>query len=172
MDNFQTDRAAANSQTEEAPEWSIRAAEPVDLARISALDARITGQDKPAYWRDMLRRYADGPSDRFFLVAETADSALLGFVIGEVRAWEFGSPPCGWVFAINVDPDIRQSGIGTALFEATCERFAAAGVRSVRTMVDRRDHLILSFFRSQGMMAGPSIELEKEIAAPPRGRAP
>ncbi|MGE0152439.1 MAG: GNAT family N-acetyltransferase [Reyranellaceae bacterium] len=143
----------------------VRAAEPADLPAVAALDQRITAAAKPAYWQDMLRRYGDGPADRYFLVAETADGKLLGFVIGEIRAWEFGSPPAGWVFAINVDPDTRLGGVGTRLFDAVCARFRAAGVRSVRTMVDRRDHLILSFFRSQGMMAGPSLELEMEIGA-------
>jgi ribosomal protein S18 acetylase RimI-like enzyme len=144
--------------------YRIRAAEAADLNNISALEGRITGQPKPAYWRDMLRRYGDGPGDRYFLLAENEAGGLLGFVIGEIRAWEFGSEPAGWVFAINVDPQTRQGGIGTALFDAVCARFRAAGVRSVRTMVDRRDHLILSFFRSQGLMAGPSIELEMELS--------
>jgi ribosomal protein S18 acetylase RimI-like enzyme len=141
----------------------VRAAESADLPAISALDQRITGAAKPAYWQDMLRRYGDGPADRYFLIAETTEGALLGFVIGEIRAWEFGSPPAGWVFAINVDPETRLGGIGTRLFDEVCARFKSAGVRSVRTMVDRRDHLILSFFRSQGMMAGPSLELEMEM---------
>lgn len=143
----------------------VRAAESADLPAISALDQRITGAAKPAYWQDMLHRYGDGSAERYFLVTETGEGRLLGFVIGEIRAWEFGSPPAGWVFAINVDPDTRLGGIGTLLFDAVCARFRAAGVRSVRTMVDRRDHLILSFFRSQGMMAGPSLELEMEIRA-------
>ncbi len=143
----------------------VRAAESADLPAISALDQRITGAAKLAYWQDMLRRYGDGSADRYFLVAETGEGRLLGFVIGEIRAWEFGSPPAGWVFAINVDPETRLGGIGTLLFDAVCARFRAAGIRSVRTMVDRRDHLILSFFRSQGMMAGPSLELEMEIRA-------
>jgi ribosomal protein S18 acetylase RimI-like enzyme len=112
----------------------------------------------------MLGSYAGGGGDRYFLLAEDEGGKLLGFVLGEVRAWEFGSEPAGWVFAINVDPEIRQAGIGTMLFDAVCQRFRQAGVRSVRTMVDRRDHLILSFFRSQGLMAGPSIELEMELA--------
>lgn len=141
----------------------VRSAESADLPAISALDHRITGAAKPTYWQDMLRRYGDGPADRYFLIAETVDGTLLGFVIGEIRAWEFGSPPAGWVFAINVDPETRLGGIGTRLFDEVCARFKAAGVRSVRTMVDRRDHLILSFFRSQGMMAGPSLELEMEM---------
>jgi ribosomal protein S18 acetylase RimI-like enzyme len=149
--------------THETAQFTVRAAESADLPAISALDRRITGIAKPDYWREMLRRYGDGPADRYFLVAETAGGGLLGFVIGEVRAWEFGSPPAGWVFAINVDPETRLGGVGTRLFDEVCTRFKAAGVRSVRTMVDRRDHLILSFFRSQGMMAGPSLELEMEI---------
>ena len=139
----------------------IRAAESQDLSKISALEGKITGQPKPDYWREMLGSYGHG--DRYFLLAEDEAGKLLGFVLGEIRAWEFGSDPAGWVFAINVDPDTRQGGIGTALFDAVCQRFRHAGVRSVRTMVDRRDHLILSFFRSQGLMAGPSIELEMEI---------
>jgi L-amino acid N-acyltransferase YncA len=141
----------------------VRPAESRDLRAIAALDKRITGAAKAAYWQDMLRRFGAGQADCYFLIAETYDGKLLGFVIGEIRAWEFGSPPAGWVFAINVDPDTRLGGIGTLLFDEVCARFRSVGVRSVRTMVDRRDHLILSFFRSQGMMAGPSLQLEMEI---------
>jgi ribosomal protein S18 acetylase RimI-like enzyme len=89
---------------------------------------------------------------------------VVGFVIGEVRDWEFGSPPCGWVFAIDVKPDSRQAGIGTRLLDAICASFRRAGVRKVRTMLGRDNTLILSFFRSQGMMAGPFIPLEMDLA--------
>jgi hypothetical protein len=33
----------------------------------------------------------------------------------------------------------------------------------VRTLVARDNRLVLSFFRSQGMMAAPVVPLEKEI---------
>ena len=62
------------------------------------LDIRITGLTKPAYWEDMFARHDDRPN-RFFLVAESAERRVVGFIIGEIRAWEFGSPPCGWIFA-------------------------------------------------------------------------
>lgn len=146
-----------------APGLTIRPAEPVDMPAVSALDERITKQSKPLYWRNLFGKYGEGPSDRYFLVAEDQKARLVGFIVGEIRAWEFGSPPCGWVFAINVDPEARLAGIGSSLFSALCARFQAAGVGAVRTMVDRRDHLILSFFRSQGLMAGPSLELEMEL---------
>ncbi len=142
----------------------IRSAEPADLPAISALDARLTGEPKATYWQAMLERYAVGPPDRHFLVAETEKGALAGFIAGEVRAWEFGQPAAGWVFAIQVDPRLRLKGTGSALFEALCARFKAQGVARVRTLVERKDHLILSFFRAQGMTAGPSLQLDKELA--------
>lgn len=145
------------------PDIGIRAAEAADLPGIAALDERITGVAKIVYWQWALAHYAAGPPERIFLIAEAPDGALAGFVIGEVRAWEFGAPPAGWVFAIQVDQSLRLARVGTRLFEALCARFRAAGVDRVRTLVDRRDHLILSFFRSQGMTAGPSLQLDLEL---------
>lgn len=137
----------------------VRDVTPGDLLSIIDLDRRLTGVAKPAYWKAGLAPQ----TDRFFLVAETAHNAFAGFAIGEIRAWEFGSPPAGWIFAIQVDPALRQGGVGTALFDGLCARFRAQGIDRVRTMVDRRDHLILSFFRAQGLTAGPSLELEMEL---------
>jgi len=141
----------------------IRAAEAADLPGIVALDHRITEVAKAGYWQWALEHYAGGTADRTFLIAETEAGALAGFIIGEVRAWEFGSPPVGWVFAIQVDQALRLGGVGTQLFDTLLARFRAAGVDRVRTLVDRRDHLILSFFRSQGMTAGPSLQLDLEL---------
>ena len=119
------------------------------------------------YFSYNLRRYTHrygtrGRQQRFFLVAQ-AEGAIQGFVIGEVRDWEFGSPPSGWIFAINVSRSARQHGLGTQLFDAICDRFRAAGVRQGRTMIAKEDKLVLSFFRSHGLMAGPFIELEKGL---------
>ena len=90
---------------------------------------------------------------------------MVGFVIGEVRDWEFGSPPCGWVFAISVDPQARLAGTGTRLLEAICASFRRAGVKKLRTLLARDNTLILSFFRSQGLMAGPLMTLERGLAS-------
>ena len=137
----------------------VRDVSAADLPAIVDLDRRLTGTAKPDYWHE---RIAPQP-ERFFVVAEVAGQGFAGFAIGEIRAWEFGSPPMGWVFAIQVDPALRLGGIGTALFDGLCARFRSRGVDRVRTMVDRHDHLILSFFRAQGLTAGPSLELEMEL---------
>jgi GNAT superfamily N-acetyltransferase len=141
---------------------TIRPATPADLDFIIALDRDMTGMEKPEYWRGIYDRFGKG-SEGCILVAYT-DDRFVGFIVGEVRAWEFGSPPCGWVFALGVPADLRVQGVGTALFEGLCDKFRAAGVKTIRTMLARDARLLMSFFRSQGMMGGPLIQLEKELA--------
>lgn len=146
----------------------IRPADKADLAAISALDARVTSNAKPDYWQDIFERYATRRVDqRFFLVAHLVeadpDFPILGYIVGEIRGWEFGSEPCGWIFAFSVEPDTRQQGIGEQLFEAISAAFKSAGVNTMRTMVPRQNQLHMAFFRSEGMVAGPYIQLEKEL---------
>jgi ribosomal protein S18 acetylase RimI-like enzyme len=141
----------------------VRPAQPGDLAAIVALDAQNSGLEKAGYWKERFAWFAGGHRDRYFLVAERG-AETVGFIVGEVRAWEFGSPPSGWIFAIGVVPDARLHGIGTVLFDAICARFRKAGVEHVRTMLAKDAPLVMSFFRSQGMMAGPFIQLEKRLS--------
>ncbi len=141
----------------------VRPARRADLDQVIAIDAIETGLEKRKYWVSVFRRYgAGGSSEQQFLVA-LAQGRVVGFVIGEVRDWEFGSPPCGWVFAIDVAPQARLGGVGTRLLEAISASFRRAGVRKLRTMLARDNTLILSFFRSHGMMAGPLISLEMDL---------
>ncbi len=141
----------------------VRAAQAADLPAVVAPDAENTGIAKAAYWKDRFEWYAGRQPDRFFLVAERS-GAIVGFIVGEVRAWEFGSPPSGWIFAIGVSASARLHGLGTMLFDEICVRFRRAGVQHVRTMLAKDANLLMSFFRSQGMMAGPFIQLEKRLA--------
>ena len=143
----------------------IRRATGADSAAIVALDADITGTEKATYWTDILERYAAAKPgiQRHFLVATDAEGALVGFIVGEIRAWEFGSPPCGWVLALSVSPQHREQGIGTLLLDALCTELSQANVTTIRTMVLSNDKVNLSFFRGEGLAAGPYIELEKRL---------
>jgi len=146
---------------EQRDDATIRQAVEADVAAIIALDERNTGIAKPEYWNDRFHRFG-GRDNRFFLVID-GDNGIDAFIVGEIRTWEFGSPPCGWIFALGVDPDARLRGLASRLFEAICACFRDAGVDKVRTMIAVDDNLNMSFFRSQGMMGGPFIELEKPL---------
>jgi len=146
----------------------VRRVQADDIANVIALDARVTKLSKAEYWNDVFLRYGrQRRPEQFFLVAENRGnregSRLLGFIIGEIRTWEFGSTPCGWVFALSVEPNMRLHGVGSALLEAISSEFKKAGVDKMRTMVARDSRLPLLFFRSEGMMAGPYIQLEKDL---------
>ena len=143
--------------------FEIRPAELRDIDHVIALDERITGILKRDYIDDLFERYRTRrPDQRFFYVAEAA-GRVVGFVVGEIRAWEFGSEPCGWVFAISVDPDEREESVGSALLDQICDKFRQAGVHRLRTMISRNNHLLMSFFRARGLMAGPYLQLEKDL---------
>jgi len=143
---------------------TVRAVRRADLDEVIAIDATVTGIEKRSYWQRVYRRYGVSArgEQRWFLVA-LAEGRVAGFLIGEVRDWEFGSPPCGWVFAIDIDPQVRQAGIGTRLLSALSTSLRRTGVRKLRTLLSRENTLILSFFRSQGMTAAPMIPLEMDI---------
>src|SRR5450631_28771 len=144
--------------------FSIRNAIPSDLDAVIALDQVTTKEAKPNYWQGIFSHYVTGGrKDRLFLVAETSDT-VIGFIVGEVRAWEFGSPPCGWVFALTVSPNAREMSIGKRMFDEISVRLKHAGVSTVRTMVDLDNKLTLSFFRSMGLRTGRYIELEKQLS--------
>lgn len=147
----------------------IRDAQKKDFDDVIRIDAEIsiawygTVFDKTAYWKELFDYYVLREKDkRFFLVAEL-NNEVAGFVIGEARAWEFGSPLCGWVFAVEVSSRKRTLGVGQQLFTEICHRLNQIGVSTIRTMVDIENKETLSFFRSQGMRTGRNIELEMQI---------
>jgi ribosomal protein S18 acetylase RimI-like enzyme len=146
----------------------VRPARSGDETEVAILDARLTGRRKPATWREIFAAFSDpgaGPG-RVALVAE-GPAGLAGYLFGAVRAVEFGSEPCGWIFAVAVDPAEERAGVGTALLEEACLRFREAGVARVRTMVRRNDVPVLSFFRARGFVGGPFVQLERPLEVAP-----
>ncbi len=155
--------AAVLPAASSAGAMTIRTVTTNDLEAVVRLDEVITGTAKPIYWAGLFAELdATGRPGITFLVAEL-DGRVVGFIAGEVRAVEFGSDACGWVFGLDVEPGLRVKSVGTKLFDALCARFRASGITKVRTMLARDNDLVLAFFRSLGMMAGPFIQLEKDL---------
>src|ERR1039457_7013238 len=129
-------------------ELRVRPVDAADLGQVIAIDAEVTGLEKTDYWYELFHRYGGGRTrQRLFLVAESGD-IIQGFIIGEVRDWEFG---------LGGRASARLAGVGARMLEAICDGFRHAGVNKVRTLLARDNGLVLSFFRSQGMMASPFI---------------
>jgi ribosomal protein S18 acetylase RimI-like enzyme len=132
-----------------------------DLAEVVALDALLTGAAKEEYWAGVLERFLR--DEGCIGLAATAGGRLRGYLFGELRAFEFGSKACGWIFAVGVHRDATRTGVGTALLAEARRLLRALGVDSVRTMVPRTDVPFLSFFRSNGFVGGPFVQLELSL---------
>ena len=141
--------------------FTINALRAGDVAGVIRLDAQLTGKRKPAYWKGVFGKFV-GPrhAETNVGLAARVDGRLLGYLLGEVRAFEFGSPPCGWIFAVGVDPAQAHHGIGSALVAEAGRCFTRAGASTVRTMVRRNDVPMLAFFRSNGFVGGTFTQLE------------
>lgn len=153
-----------------AEQLKIEPAQLSDLPSIVSIDAEITGISKPEIWYAYHAPVT--PGAHHHLLVARFEGEVVGYTVGEVRAWDFGHPPCGWLLAIGVRKNTRLAGVGTLLFKALLQDFRRRGVFMIRTMVHVDDHLLISFFRSHGMTAAPFIELELDIASPNSERDP
>ena len=140
-----------------------------DIATIIAIDEQTSGRAKPEYWRSKLPHYLlekdlDPEADSGVLarVAEM-DGEVVGFMIGEVRRWEFGQPFCGWITALGVDPNHQSLGIGRRLLAEFLDHYRENGLQEVRTIVEWSDGDLLKFFHSMGFIRGPFVELQKSL---------
>ncbi len=155
-----------------APPFVIRDLARSDLAEVVRIDALHTGARKPAHWARVFKDMFSprGGPLRFGLAARAekdggraGDGPFAGYLMGDVRTFEFGSEECGWVFALGVHPDHARRGVASSLLEEACRRFKATGVDRVRTMVRRNDVPVLSFFRSGAFTGGPFVQLERTL---------
>ena len=137
---------------------------PVDREIVARIDALHTGEHKPDYWTRIFDDFlaAGAGRDRVGVAAEEG-GRLVAYLLGEVRAFEFGSDACGWVFAVGVDPEHARDGVASALLTEACRRFRASGVHRVRTMVRRNDVPVMAFFRSNGFEGGSFVQLELDL---------
>jgi ribosomal protein S18 acetylase RimI-like enzyme len=157
----------------------VRALVLEDLPEVRRIDTMSTGEDRAAFWDRIAEVFFGGAGDHRVRIALGVEHAngLAGFLLGEVRAFEFGSEACGWVFAVGVDAARARLGVASVLLDEACSRFAAEGVHIVRTMVRRTDVPVLSFFRSNGFVGGSFVQLELDLAEhanqdiPPKDRA-
>lgn len=142
----------------------VRDLETGDLESVVRIDGDRTGERKSDYWRGVFEDFLSGSRRRERIgLAVERDGAVDGYLFGEVRAFEFGSEVCGWVFSVGVAPDAGRGGVGSALLHEACRRFRALGVEQVRTMVRRNDVPVTAFFRSNGFVGGSFAQLELEL---------
>ena len=146
---------------ESPPSPVLRPMTEADLDAVSAIYVAHAREAPPSGWREGVRRLLSGGAGRgAALVASLPDGEVVGYAVAEVRSWEFGSPPAGWITGLGVAQAHQHRGIARALLSVLVAHLHAAGVTAVRSMAKRDDVAVLRLFRSSGFSAGPYVELE------------
>ncbi len=140
----------------------IRILDTVDIGAVTDLDETITGRYRPDDWERRIAYYLRRDPDAA-LVAEI-DGDVVGFMLGEVRAGEFGlEEPTGWIEVLGVDPERRGAAIGRQLADVLLDHFRSKGATSVRTLVDETMGDIVGFFGSLGFEPAPLKPFVKSL---------
>jgi len=131
------------------PAARIRPLDELDIGSVVRIDERITGIYRPEIWEQRIGYYLRRDPDAS-RVAEV-DGKVVGFMLGDVRAGEFGlEEPSGWIERFGIDPDHRGKDLGKQLFDAMRDHFRAAGATTVRTLVDSKDSGVTGFLKAVG----------------------
>ena len=170
--------SARQARLKRKPNVTVRALTAADVDVIVEIDAKVMGEAKPEYWRRKLawhmtrqdlecsteveKEPLSGGDPKLARVAEV-NGKVVGFMIGDIRSWEFRQPPTGWITAFAVDPDYQRRGVGRRLLAEFLGYFREKGIENVRTMLEWSDGEVLSFFTAMGFERGPFIELEKKL---------
>src|SRR4030042_2989315 len=123
-------------------EVGIRFLKTDDLADILRLEERIEragplpSKSRLESLRETLA-YHLRQDDPFLTLGAEIDGKLVGYVLAEIRLWEFGSgEKTGWIKVLGVDPDFQGVGIGRKLGETLLGHFSRKDVKRVRTLVN------------------------------------
>jgi ribosomal protein S18 acetylase RimI-like enzyme len=147
----------------------VRPLDELDIGSITRIDERITGIYRPEIWEQRVGYYLRRDPDSS-QVAEV-DGKVVGFMLGDVRAGEFGlERPGGWIERFGIDPEYRGRDIGRRLFDALIRHFQGNGAEVVRTLVDERDQGVAGFLSAMGFQPSALKALEMPLASPTEHR--
>jgi ribosomal protein S18 acetylase RimI-like enzyme len=145
-----------------ADQVKIRSLSELDIARIVAIDERLSGVYRPEVWERRVMYYLRRDPDAS-QVAEMGGK-VVGFMLSDLRGGEFGlEETSGWIERFGVDPDYQGRSIGRRLFEAVVEHLKREGATTVRTLVEKSDSDLASFLRAVGFKDAPLTALEMRI---------
>ncbi len=138
---------------------TVRRMRTQDADAVLRINERITGRPYEAQWAskiiDDINRNPLG-----CLVAEEGGE-IVGFILGDIRGWEFAIPKSGWIEIVGVDPRFQGKGVARALIETLHAYFRNNNVSRIMTMVNWNDGGLVGFFRALGFERSEFIILEE-----------
>ncbi len=141
----------------------IRPLEERDVPRCVEIETAVLGGKRPGTLRGSLTAYLS-KGERDACLAAELDGKLVGFLVGDVRTWDFGEDEeVGWIRIVGIDPAYQGKGVGKALGEALMKYFGERGITKVRTTVEWDSGDLIAYFRTLGFERSGFIGLERTL---------
>jgi ribosomal protein S18 acetylase RimI-like enzyme len=142
----------------------VRSMKEGDLRALVAIDRRVTGRDRTAYFGRKLAEALRESDVRVSLVAEL-DGVPVGFIMARVDLGDFGRVEITAVIdTIGVDPDYQNRGVGRALISQLLANLGTLRVENVRTEVDWQDHDLLAYLERGGFLPSQRLCFDLRLA--------
>lgn len=133
-----------------------------DVAAVASIQRRITGSRRTVALERYLRRVLR-TREGICLVA-LVDGDVAGFLVGDVRPWEFGEDrEVAWVKVVGVDPRRQGEGLGRMLGERFLAQLKRRGIKRVKTLVEWDSGDLVAYFRALGFDRADSIVLDRSV---------
>jgi len=141
----------------------VRGLRPEDFDAVVALDARNTGRRREEYFKVKLSQNLKETGIKVSLAAEI-EGIFVGFLLARVYYGEFGSLEAVAVLdTLDVHPDFRRRGVGSALVDQLRVNLAGLGVDRLRTEVDWNDLELIGFFHRKGFRPAARLCLDFDV---------
>ena len=131
-----------------------------DIGAVVALDAKLTGRTRRAYFDRRLAAALRQPELHVQFAVEE-NGAFRGHALARVLEGEFGRTRPGLrLEVISVQPEAQSKGTGRALHRALEEEARKRGIAEIRTGAAWRDHGMLRFLDGIGYQLAPNQVIE------------
>ena len=146
-------------------EVSIRPMLRSDVSVVIALDARVFGKPRTAYFERRLAalEHPETGNHLIFLVADYRDE-IIGFIMGTLASGEFGLAQVTTIIdSLAVHPRYQRQHIGQHLIETFLSQSVSLGAKTAYTLVHWENWELLKVFHSLGFSLASTIPLERQI---------
>lgn len=148
--------------SDRAPEIRVRALQYTDVELIHEIDRTVTMDSGPRSNVDLWTLIGESTTS----FGAESSGQLVGFVLADVRPWEFGAREAvGWILALGVHPNFQGRGVGKALGDRVLQEFRRLGVRHVSTLVENEDKALRQYFESIGLRPQSQVVLGMRLDA-------
>jgi ribosomal protein S18 acetylase RimI-like enzyme len=136
----------------------IRKMVPEDVVKILEVDQKLTGKQRSPSWPQRVSRYLEMYYPPLCHIAEV-DDKVVGFILGDIRGWEYALASGGWIDIMGVTPEFQGRGIGKKLVKAFTKECQQRKMKT-HMMVRELDERLQKFLAESGFHRGGLVELE------------